>query len=116
MRVCSVHGCPTIFPTTEGSRCLEHRRAADRARGTTRDRGYSTRGHLTFRTAVLTRDPICVSCNTALSTIADHYPLGRDELIARGLDPNNPAAGRGLCKPCDSTQTASRQPGGWNQR
>jgi 5-methylcytosine-specific restriction protein A len=116
MRVCSVHGCPTIFPASEGSRCLEHRRAASRGRDATRDRYTNTRGHKTFRAAVLAHHPICVICHRAPSVIADHYPLGRDELVARGLDPNDPSAGRGLCKPCDSTQTAGRQPGGWNQR
>lgn len=114
MRVCSVHGCPTLYPASEGSRCPTHRKAADRARGTASDRGYNTPGHHAFRAAVLTRDPICVLCHRALSTVADHYPRSRKELIELGLNPNDPAAGRGLCKPCHDTETAHNQPGGFN--
>lgn len=85
-----------------------------RQRDTTRERYTNTRPHKNFRAQVLARDPICVICDLAPSVIADHYPLGRDELIARGLNPDDPDAGRGLCKRCDSRQTAHRQPGGWN--
>lgn len=116
MRVCSVHGCPTVYPATEGSRCQAHRRQASRYRDAGRERYANTASHKRFREAVLTRDVVCVLCGLALAVIADHYPLGRDELVHQGLDPNNPDAGRGLCRPCDSTQTAHRQPGGWNQR
>ncbi len=116
MRVCSVHGCGTIYPASEGSRCPAHRKEAMRYRDESRDRYTNTRGHRAFRAAVLTRDPICVLCEVAFSTRADHYPLGRDELVARGMNPNNPEYGRGLCASCDSRQTADRQPGGWNAR
>jgi hypothetical protein len=40
MRVCSVHGCPTIYNQDEGTRCAQHRAAADKARGTRKQRGY----------------------------------------------------------------------------
>lgn len=53
------------------------------------------------------------------AVIADHYPLSRKELLARGLDPDDPRHGRGLCKRCHDQETADRQPGGWaawNQR
>lgn len=113
MRVCNIPGCPTLYEGTEG-RCPTHRREADKARGSSRDRGYNTPGHQAFRTAVLTRDPICVLCGTAFSTVADHYPRSRKELLALGLDPNNPDAGRGLCKPCHDTSTSANQPGGWH--
>lgn len=113
MRVCNVTGCPTIYPANEGSKCLEHRGQADRSRGTAHQRGYATRGHQTFREAVLTRDPICVLCHLALSTIADHYPHSRRELQDLGLNPNDPTRGRGLCKPCHDTETAQHQPGGF---
>lgn len=113
MRVCSQHGCPTIYPSTEGSRCQAHRRQADRAR---RPDGspYAKRAHRSFRAAVLTRDPICVLCEVKLSTVADHYPHSRNELIALGLDPNDPAYGRGLDKQCHDRETARHQPGGWH--
>lgn len=113
MRVCSVHGCPEVYPKAEGSRCLTHRRDADRARGS---RGYATKGHRAFRTAVIQRDPICVLCRLRPSTVADHHPYSRRDLIEAGLNPNDPRHGRGLCKPCHDSETARHQPGGWNQR
>jgi len=115
MRVCSVSGCPTIHDGP-GSRCTVHEKAADRARGTASQRGYTSRGHQSFRSAVLTRDPVCVLCHTRLSTVADHYPLSRRELLELGLDPNDPTRGRGLCAPCHSRETAAHQPGGFNLR
>lgn len=114
MRVCSVAGCPTIYPSTQGSRCPEHRAEADRVRGTATQRGYNTRGHQTFRRTVLEREPICVLCQVAQSTVADHHPHSRKELIDLGFNPNNPDYGRGLCKPCHDSETAQHQPGGWH--
>lgn len=116
MRVCSVHGCPEIYPPEEGSRCRAHRRAADRNRGSSWERGYTSDEHLVFQAAVLDRDPICVSCGLAEATEADHYPRSRRELIDLQLDPNNPAFGRGLCSRCHKIWTAQAQPGGWNRR
>jgi 5-methylcytosine-specific restriction protein A len=113
MRVCNVPGCPELYDGNQG-RCPTHRRQADRARGTARDRGYNTPGHQTFRAVVLARDPICVICQAAFTTVADHYPRSRKELIELGLNPNNPDAGRGLCKPCHDSETAHNQSGGWN--
>lgn len=114
-RVCSVAGCPELFDQAEGSRCRTHQRQADRDRGTASQRGYTGKGHQRFRSAVLNRDPICVLCRLAQSTVADHYPDSRRELIEQGHDPNDPACGRGLCKPCHDRSTAANQPGGWNQ-
>jgi 5-methylcytosine-specific restriction enzyme A len=116
VRVCSVHGCPELYPSTEGSRCRRHRRQADRARGTAAQRGYNSSGHERFRAEVLHRDPICVACGLAESTVADHHPRSRRELIALDLDPNDPEHGRGLCKPCHDRATAEHQPGGWAAR
>lgn len=112
MRVCSVPGCSTIYDST-ASRCDTHTRAADKQRGTATQRGYTSAGHQTFRTAVLTRDRICVICNTAEATIADHWPRSRRDLIEAGLNPNDPQHGRGLCKPDHDRETARHQPGGW---
>ena len=77
---------------------------------------YTTRGHRSFRRAVLDRDPICVVCGIAVATVADHYPVERRDLVAQGLDPNDPARGRGLCATCHARTTAQRTPGGWNAR
>lgn len=109
-RVCSVPGCPQL--TTAG-RCPDHRRQADQARGTSADRGYRSAGHQAFRAAVLTRDPLCVLCPNP-STVADHYPLSRRQLVAQQQDPNDPQHGRGMCAPCHGRETAQHQPGGWN--
>ncbi|GAB3125891.1 5-methylcytosine-specific restriction protein A [Leifsonia psychrotolerans] len=117
MRVCSVSGCPKLYPSTEGSRCHTHRVQADRARGTSTERGYNSTGHTKrFRPSVLERDPICVLCQVAQSTVADHYPRSRKELTDLHMDPNDPKHGRGLCKPCHDASTAQHQPGGWNAR
>lgn len=114
MKVCNVASCPTLFDG-KGGRCPEHARQADQARGTTRDRGYNTRGHHAFRNTVLTRDVVCVieGC-IQWATVADHYPHSRRELIQLGLNPNDPQFGRGLCHQHHSIETAQHQPGGFN--
>lgn len=113
-RVCSQPGCPTLIDSP--GRCTAHTKAADKARGTSKERGYNTPGHRRFREAVLAREPICVICYAAPSTIADHYPISRRDLIDAGLDPNDPSRGRGLCKTDHDKHTAQAQPGGWNLR
>lgn len=111
-KLCSVKGCPTLFDGPK-SRCPAHERTADRTRGTSRQRGYDREHENRFRRAVLQRDPICVVCGHRPSRDADHFPRSRRELVAAGLDPNDPSYGRGLCGPCHSASTARRQPGGW---
>lgn len=112
LRVCTKPGCGTLC---SGGRCPAHAKAADRARGTATQRGYSGRGHARFRTLVLRRDKTCViSGCTAPATEADHHPLDRNELILKGFNPDDPQHGRGLCKPHHSSETAANQPGGWN--
>lgn len=113
MKVCNIAGCPTLFDG-KGGRCPAHTREADRRRGTSWERGYSTRGHQAFRNAVIMRDIVCVECALALATVADHYPRTRVELIELGMNPNDPQYGRGLCKPCHDRHTALTSPGGWN--
>ena len=111
MRVCNIPGCPN---PTDSSRCREHQQQARRAR--LGNDVYASPAHRAFRAAVLQRDPVCVECRNQQSTVADHYPLTRRELVARRLDPNNPAAGRGLCATCHNRHTAATSPGGWNRR
>jgi 5-methylcytosine-specific restriction protein A len=111
-RVCNVTGCPTL---TEGTpRCTHHTRTADRARGTARQRGYDRTHQRDFREAVLARNPWCTLCRRQPATVADHHPLDRRTLQARGLNPNDPRHGRGLCASCHGQETARHQPGGWN--
>lgn len=114
MRVCAQPGCPTIFDAGEGTRCTIHRKQTDRARGTATERGYNSPGHQAFRRAVLHRDPVCVLCVQRQATVADHHPLSRKQLIDRGLNPDDPKHGRGLCAACHNQQTARNQPGGWH--
>jgi 5-methylcytosine-specific restriction protein A len=111
-RVCTNPDCPEIHQGQ--GRCPNCRGQADKAR---RPDGnpYGTAGHRRFRAAVLTRDPICTLCDIAVSTVADHHPLERKELALRGLDPDDPDRGRGLCKRCHDTHTAESNPAGWNR-
>lgn len=114
MKVCA--RCPTIIDrgTTLCSNCAAK---ADKERGTATQRGYTSAGHLKrFRPEVLARDPICKLCMVRLSTVADHHPRSRRELVALGLDPDDPKYGRGLCKQCHDRETSVNQPGGWNRR
>lgn len=113
LKVCSLPGCPEL---TDQGRCARHRVEAERRRGTAAQRGYGGR-HLTFRQAVLRRDPICRidGCGKP-STDADHWPLDKRELRARGMDEHDPQYGRGLCHSHHSKSTSVAQPGGWNAR
>jgi 5-methylcytosine-specific restriction protein A len=113
-RACPTPGCPN---TTSGGRCPGCVAAAALLRGTPADRGYGT-AHRVFRRAVLRRDPICVHPDgcTAPSEHADHWPLSLRELRALGLNPYDPARGRGLCQHHHMSDTARLQPGGWNAR
>lgn len=114
LSVCSVSGCPVL---TEGGRCPDHRRTADRQRGTAAERGYNSKTWRFVRRAVLRRDPICVVCGREFATVADHWPTSRKDLIAQGVkDPDALSRLRGLCAGCHGSETAREQPGGWNRR
>lgn len=123
MHPCPAPGCPNPVPAGQ-HRCPKHHTEADRRRGTARQRGYDTAHAKRFRTRVLRRDPTCTctpdhpahegqAC-TQPSTVADHHPRDRRQLVAEGLDPHDPQHGRGLCASCHGWQTARHQPGGWN--
>lgn len=121
-RVCSTPGCPNL--TDVGGRCASCAAQADRARRPTGN-PYRSAGHQRFRIDVLARNPYCVCAGDcgrhermcgARATVADHWPVERRDLVAQGLDPNDPARGRGLCRPCHDRKTARTSPGGWNAR
>lgn len=115
MKVCSQPRCPTLVPRGT-SRCADCAREADRARGNFKQRGYGGPAWERARAVVLRRDRACVLCG-APANVADHYPEGRDDLVARGVtDPDAPHRMRGLCRSCHSKETARNQPGGWNDR
>lgn len=125
-KVCSTSGCPHLV--SSGSLCDECRKAKDKRR--TRGRNpYTSKAHRLARARVLARDPRCVcpgdgpdGCGKhhglcgAPSTIADHWPIERIELIEAGLDPNDPQRMRGLCKRCHDSKTARTKPSGFNGR
>ena len=111
-----------------GSLCDECRKAKDKRRSRGRN-PYTSKAHRLARARVLARDPRCVcpgdgpdGCGRhhglcgAPSTIADHWPLERVELIEAGLDPNDPTRMRGLCKRCHDSKTARTKPSGFNGR
>jgi 5-methylcytosine-specific restriction enzyme A len=114
---CSQPGCGNL---SDGGRCDDCAAAAEAQRGTARHRGYGKRHRNRFRDAVLARDINCTLCRDnglwVTATVADHWPLSRKELVDRGLDADDPANGRGVCKPCHDSETARNQPGGWNAR
>jgi len=122
LKTCSAPGCPELV--TAG-RCPSCTARAEAARGTATHRGYGHRHRKLFRAAVLRRNPLCVCVDTGHghgprclrpSTVADHWPLSRRELVDAGLDPDDPEHGRGLCKGCHDRHTSKAQPGGWHSR
>ncbi|NJP93924.1 holin [Nonomuraea sp. FMUSA5-5] len=110
---CTEPGCPNL---SDSGRCDPCRADAEAQRGTAAERGYGAGHRDRFRAGVLRKHPTCVLCRARPSRHADHYPLSRRQLEAAGEDPNDPRHGRGLCEPCHNTETARRQPGGWNAR
>lgn len=123
-KVCSTPGCPEVVPPGAG-RCDRCEAEAEARRGTPGERGYDHQHNTRFRPAVLRRDPLCVCADTghghgpeclSPSTVADHHPRSRRELVALGQDPNDPKHGRGLCASCHNRSTAQLQPGGFNRR
>lgn len=96
-------------PSTRDGRCARHAADADRSRGTSAQRGYSTHGHVSFRAAVLARDAhVCALCGRH-ATVADHHPLSRRELLRIGADADDPQFGRALCERCHNGHTATAQ-------
>lgn len=100
---CNTPGCPDH--ATRNGKCDTH---ADRA---TRDRArttapYQTPAWRTARALKLRLDPRCADCG-APATDADHDPITRRTLIARGItDPDAPHRLVSRCHPCHSRRTA----------
>lgn len=110
LRPCSVPGCDEVGA---GRMCELHDIRAKRDR-IIASRGYKTKAHTDrFRGGILARDPVCVICRAAAATVADHYPLTRRQLLAKGMDPDDPSNGRGVCATCHNSHTGSTSPGGW---
>jgi 5-methylcytosine-specific restriction protein A len=119
MRVCSRPSCPNLHAGT--GRCPSCEREADNARASG-TKTYDPQHRTRFRPGVLRRDRTCqcAGCTAhegqclAAATVADHYPLSHAELVASGMDPYDPANGRGLCASCHNRWTAAST-GGWSK-
>jgi 5-methylcytosine-specific restriction protein A len=122
-RVCSTPGCPEY---TRGGKCEDCRRSTERKRGTATQRGYGGRDWQAVRGVVLERDPQCVCADEGHdhgspcgqpSTVADHHPDERRDLVAAGVpDPDAPHRLRGVCASCHNRKKAAETPGGWHRR
>jgi len=102
---CEAPGCDA---ETYTRRCPEHttRRGTDH-RSEFRAAAYQRRWRAGPRAVVLARDPVCVVCGLEPSTVADHHPLERWELVAQGVaDPDDPAYLRGCCRRCANRKSA----------
>lgn len=81
-------------------------------RPTAAQRGYNARWQRRRR-RYLAAHPVCALC-PAPSTVADHYPRSRKQLLAAGLtDPDHDAYLRPLCTHHHNVETAKHQPGGF---
>lgn len=109
-RVCSQPGCGEVHDGT--GRCPDCRHQADASR-TSGAAKYGPGHRKRFRPQVLAKnDGKCVDCG-AEATVADHDPLDRDELVAQGLDPDDPEHGQPRCAPCHNSRTAATKPAGF---
>lgn len=102
---CGVRGCPAL---TDERFCPQHERQQqqryDQARGSAAARGYDYRWRRLER-SILARDPICMKCGLAPSTVADHkIPRSRG-----GAD--DPENLQGICAPCHGRKTALKDGG-----
>ncbi|QIS06776.1 holin [Nocardia brasiliensis] len=86
-----------------------HHARVDALRGTRTERGYGTAHSARFRAGVLARDDqTCQMCG-GFADVADHHPLSRRELVAAGLDADDPQYGRALCVYCHNRHTGRTQ-------
>lgn len=123
LRVCPTPGCSEL---TAGGRCTGCKARAERQRGTAAQRGYNSGHWRVQRRACLRRDPICTcvdrgcghgSACLAPSTVADHDPHERKDLLAQGVaDPDALCYLKGKCKRCHDRKTAGTRAGGWAAR
>ena len=81
-RVCAEPGCPKLIPQgTRDGRCDEHRRAKDRERGTSSERGYDAAHQAERRLwvgLVATGNVKCWRCHEHISS-DEPWDLGHDD-------------------------------------
>jgi len=85
MKVCATTNCPVL---TSGSYCTEHQAQRDRARGTTKERGYSGE-HQALRAAIVTsmhqgQTVRCIDCSVVLTPQTLHLGHTDDRTAYRG--------------------------------
>lgn len=112
LRPCTTPGHNVVTGTGRCQQCLDRLRADRRRRSPQHDYGPLWRVR---RAAFLADNPRCALCNRR-ANVADHHPVSRRLLIARGVvDPDTDDRLRPLCKPCHDRETAQLQPGGWHR-
>jgi 5-methylcytosine-specific restriction protein A len=103
LRRCSTPGCPGILENPAQRSCVTCARRADAAR--IDHHRYSSAAWRRRRASFLARHPRCVDCG-APATIADHAPVARRVLVARGVaDPDAERWLQARCKPCHQRRT-----------
>lgn len=109
-RVCSSPGCGTVVPAGTG-KCQGCRRIGQRdldaRRPSARERGYGTEWNRK-RAEFLKAYPWCETegCDQP-STVADHHPVERVELVRRGVaDPDRWEYLVARCQSCHNRKTA----------
>ncbi len=107
LSTCVVKGCPTL---TRDSKCPEHRREADRKRGTASERGYGYEWRK-IRKAYLERHPICQDREGCIAPATDVDHIDGEGPFGDNSDENL----RALCHSHHSRRTARDQKGGWNR-
>ena len=100
MKVCIVAGCPSL---TKATRCTEHERARDKARGTRQARGY-TAAHVAERKRW---EPLVATGNVKCWRCGEYIPPGAFDL---GHDDRDRSKYRGPeCVPCNRATSGRRR-------
>lgn len=106
--VCSQPGCPEL---TRRGRCDDHRRDAERQRGSAARRGYDAKWRRT-RGRYLAQHAMCEHEGCAAKATDVHH---LDGLGPQGPDGHKWANLQALCASHHAAITARMQPGGWRR-
>jgi 5-methylcytosine-specific restriction protein A len=113
MRYCAVPGCPAIV---ESGRCATHAKKADRARGTARQRGYTSAWDRASA-AYLLKHPWCAMCGQP-AEVTDHIKAPKLRQATTAEDQReasrlfwDPANWQALCQRCNKRKAIEREGG-----